>query len=323
MKVEADPNRLAPVAVFTHTRADHLIATLEALKANRLAPHTTIHVVSDGPRGPDDEASIRRIRDYVDDLKGFREVVRVYRPRNLGLRVSPPQAEAAILADHGRIIVMEDDNLTSPDYLDFLNAGLQHFEDDPAVFSICGYCPPVGPQAAGDDSDFWYYPWNLSWGYALWKYKMDRLRPLETRYEARRGSGELRRQNRAGGLYVTDSLRRHHKGQKYFPDAILGTAMFAAGMRCVLPVRSKVRNTGQDGTGQSTSRVTDKYDVPLDSKPQVRFDLTQESSRADAYREAAIRLYNGSSVTRVARLLGAYHALSAARTRWIQRTSAR
>jgi hypothetical protein len=312
---QADPHALAPVAVYTYSRYEHLFRTLEALRGNHLAPHTVLYVVSDGPKVPEHEPAVHRIRDYVDSLTGFREVVKVYRESNYGLRRSPPEAEKMILSDHGRIINMEDDNITSANYLDFMNAGLQHFEADDSVYSICGYCPPVIPADGDVEGDFWRYPWNVSWGYGVWKAKHDRFHPLQNRYTALRRSGLLARQNRAGGLYVSDSLKRDHAGLKYFPDAILCTDMFAADMQAILPTVSKVRNTGQDGSGQSTQQSTEKYNVQLDTGEQRAFDFSRESARADAYRAGARALFNGSFATRVARSLGIYHQLAEWRAR--------
>lgn len=311
-----DAYKLAPVAVYTYSRYDHLIKTLEALRHNHLASATVLYVVSDGAKEPELEPTVRRIRDYVDDLNGFREVVRVYRDSNYGLRRSLPEAEKMILSDHGRIINMEDDNITSANYLDFINAGLQYFEEDDTVYSICGYCPPVGPKQGSVDGDFWRYAWNMSWGYGIWKAKYDRLNPLKNRYHEMRRTGVLSKQNRAGGLYVSDSLRRDHAGLKYFPDAVLCTEMFAANMQAIIPTVSKVHNTGQDGSGQSTRQSTDKYDSVLDSGEQRIFDFARESAEADIYRTGARSLFNGSLATRVARSLGVYHHLTEWRERW-------
>lgn len=309
----ADASRLAPVAVYTYSRHAHLVRTLEALRRNHLAPDTVLYVVSDGAKVPEHEPVVRRIRDYVDGLTGFREVVRVYRDRNFGLRQSPPQAEKAILGDHGCIINMEDDNVSSSNYLDFLNAGLQHFEADDSTYSICGYCPPVSTSTAGD---FWRFPWNLSWGYAVWKRKHDRFHPLVNRFPEWRRDGLLRRQARAGGLYVSDSVRRDHLGQKYFPDAVLCTQMFAAGMSSVVPTVSKVCNIGQDGSGQSSLKVTDKFDVALDESQRRAFDFEHESADADRSRAALVELFNGGRLTRFARRMGVYHRLSTLRAEW-------
>jgi len=315
----ADPTALAPVAVYTYSRYEHLVQTLEALRRNHLAQQTVLYVVSDGAKGTSHEPAVRRIRDYVDQLDGFREVVRVYRDTNLGLRRSPPEAEKLILSDHGRIINMEDDNITSPNFLDFMNAGLQHFENDPAVYSICGYCPPVAASVDTDAGDFWRYPWNTSWGYGVWKSKHDRFHPLRNHYPDLRANGSLRRQNKAGGLYVSDSLKRDHQGRKYFPDAILCTEMFLADMQAILPTVSKVRNIGQDGSGQSTQQKTDKYEVALDHGAQRGFDFDQESRQAEARRANARRLFNGSLTTQLARSLGVYHHLAQWKAQWASR----
>ena len=317
----ANPHALAPVAVYTYTRHEHLVKTLEALRFNHLAPDTVLYVVSDGANVPEHEPAVRRIRDYVDDLTGFREVVRVYRDTNYGLRRSLPEAEKMILSDHGRIINMEDDNITSANYLDFINAGLQYFEEDDTVYSICGYCPPVGPSQSSIDGDFWRYAWNMSWGYGVWKAKYDRFHPLKNRYPEMQRNGLLARQNRAGGLYVSDSLKRDHAGLKYFPDAILCTDMFAANMQAIIPTVSKVHNTGQDGSGQSTLQTTDKYDVVLDAGEQRVFDFTNQSAQADVYRTGARSFYNGSLATRLARSLGVYHQLTEWRERWTIRSA--
>lgn len=309
----ADPADLAPVAVYTYTRYDHFVRTVEALRRNHLAPDTVLYVVSDGPKTAEHAVAVRRLRDYVDDLTGFREVVRVYRETNIGQRRSPPEAEKMILGDHGRIINMDDDNITSANFLDFMNAGLQHFQDDPATYSISGWCPRLSAPAAGD---FWRFDWNMAWGYGVWKRKHDRFHPLVNRYDEWLRSGLMRRQSRAGGLYVSDSARRDFRNQKYFPDAVLCTQMFEAGMHSIVPTVSKIHNTGQDGSGQSSPLVTDKYDVELDPGEQRSFDFDQESRDAARNRREVVALLNGGRLTRLARQLRVYHELTTLRQRW-------
>lgn len=312
-------DRLAPVAVYTHTRYDHLVQTLESLKNNFLAPYSVLYVVSDAPKTEAQKDDVWRIREYVDGITGFREVIRIYRDKNFGLKLSIPMAEKAIIGDHGTIINMEDDNISSRNYLDYMNGGLQYFQDDSSVYSISGYRPPIQSLKIDDDSDIWFYPWNISWGYALWKPKHDRFHPLTNNYPLLRKTGRLQKQNRAGGLYVSDSLKRDYEGKKYFPDAILGTEMFLAQMKTVVPVVSKIRNIGQDGSGQSTGMVTDRYYGELDSSGKRNFNFASESTCADLYRENARVFYNGGVFTRISRLAGIYHELSSFRAKWFSR----
>ena len=307
---------IAPVAVYTYSRHKHLVETIEALRRNHLARDTVLYVVSDAASDPKDRSAVKAIRDYVDDLTGFREVVRIYRATNYGIPRSLDEAETMILSDHGRVINMEDDNITSANYLDFINAGLQYFEHDDTVYSICGYCPPVGATQGGIDGDFWRYAWNMSWGYGIWKRKHDLFHPLVNRYSEMRRSGLLAKQNRAGGLYVSDSLKRDFAGLKQFPDAVLCTDMFAAKMQSIIPTVSKVQNTGQDGSGQSTRKRTGKYDVVLDAGEQRAFNFSEESSLAGIFRDRSRSFYNGSAATKFARSLGIYQQLTAWRERW-------
>jgi hypothetical protein len=302
--------KLAPVAVYTYTRVDHFIETIESLKKNHLAAYTTLYIVSDGPKCNEHKKAIEDIRNYVEDLSGFREVVKIFRPTNLGLTVSPPNAEQQILYDHGKIINMEDDNITSRNFLDFINFGLNFFEKDDSIYSICGYCPPVIPKNQKITEDFWRYPWNLSWGYGIWKEKYKRFYPLKNNYPILKKSGILSKQNRAGGLYVSDSLWRDYSNLKYFPDAVIATEMFAAGMFAIVPTISKIINTGQDGSGQSSKRITkDKYLVTLDTGENREFDFSCESRLSGGYRVGADKFYNGGLLTRWARLTKVYHRL--------------
>jgi len=310
---------LAPVAVYTYTRYEHFVQTIEALKRNFLAQHSVLYVVSDGPSIDAHKADVGRIRDYVDGLTGFREVVRIYRDKNLGLKQSIPLAEKAIISDHGKIISMEDDNISSTNYLDFINGGLQHFQDDDSVFSVSGYAPPTGTAGADAQGDFWFYPWSISWGYGVWKSRYERMLPLVNRYATLRKNGALSAQNRHGGLYVSDSLKRDHDGKKYFPDAIIGTEMFLRGERTVLPTVSKILNIGQDGSGQSSDLLTNKYNVALDKSGKRNFDFANESPLAQAKRDAAIAFYNGSGLTRLARRLGVFHELSELRSKLLSK----
>nr|PZN83576.1 MAG: hypothetical protein DIU57_09895 [Pseudomonadota bacterium] len=302
---------LAPVAVYTYTRINHLKRTIEALKNNLLAKYTVLYVVSDGPRTPADEKLVEAIRNYVDDLSGFREVVRLYRSANLGTPASIFAAEQQIISDHGKIICMEDDNVTSTNFLSFLNQGLQHFEGDDRIFSVCGYMPPVAGEVRCR-GDYWLYPWNISWGYATWKDRYDRIYPLVNEFVRLKRNGVLRRLNAAGGLYITDSLRRDYRKQRRFPDAILCTRMFELGMCSVVPTVSKVLNIGSDGSGVSSLKKTTKYDVELDSSNRSVFDFHCESEDSAWLRRRCIRFFNGSIATRIARRLGVYGELLAA-----------
>jgi len=302
-------NNLAPVAVYTYTRLHHLRLTIEALMANHLAKDSTIYIVSDGAKNESDKKLVNQLRQYVDGLNGFREIVRVYRTKNLGVGISPALAEREIVSDHGRIINMEDDIITSPNFLDYLNQGLSHFDDNHSIFSVCGYTPP-DTNKTGENADWWPYQWNMAWGYGTWKERFDRVYPLVNKYPAFKKAGTISKIIKNGGLYIADSLRRDYLGQGKFLDAILCARMTELEMYSVIPTVSKVQNIGLDGSGTSTKRVTNKYSVVIDRGERRTFDFSKSSELSVKRRNSAIHFFNGGMLTRVARRLGCYYSLS-------------
>jgi hypothetical protein len=298
---------LAPVVVFTYTRVDHFVRTIESLRNNHLAHATMLYVVSDGPKHDAHAPFVKGIRDYTDNLTGFGEIVRLYREKNLGPDLSPRLAQEQVLSDHGKAVIMEDDNISSRNFLNFINQGLDYFKDNPNVLSICGYRPAIDQTIRDDDADFFFYPWNVSWGFGVWKKKIDALGPLLNNYPEYRRDNLLNRQNLSGGLYISDSLRRDYYKQKRFPDAVLCTEMFKNGLHAVLPTRSKIHNIGLDGSGQSSKKVMSKFDVVLDDGKKVDFDFSAESRKSPQYSRAISATFNGRKSTQLLRRLGLYH----------------
>jgi len=299
---------LAPVVVYTYTRLAHLRQTIFALQQNYLASRTVLYVVSDGPKVDAHKPLIDNLRQYVDSVSGFREVVRIYRNKNLGTPTSIFEAEERVVNDHGCVISMEDDNVSSRNYLNFMNGGLEAYWDDPSVFSVCGYCPPI---SVPDDfpAEYWFHRWNMSWGYALWKHKYYKIYPLVNSFDEFKRQGLLRKVRAAGGLCITDSLLRDHKKKCIFPDAVLCAKMIGQDLCSVIPAVSKIRNIGSDGTGVSGSRLASKHDVKLDDRPVIDFAFAGKPEMNDRLVFETIKFNNSGILTRVSRHLGIYHEL--------------
>ena len=301
-------NKYAPIAVYTYNRFEHFRQTITALEKNIIAKESTIYIVSDAAASEKDEENVKKIREFSKKIKGFLSVELVFRQGNLGPAKSIFGAEREIIDLHGKIISMEDDNLTSSNFLSFMNSGLEYFKDEPSVYSICGYCPPVD-LTPNLNSDIWFYPWNISWGYATWKHKYDLLNPLINNYEQLKENGILKKINRMGGLYITDSLKRDYKKQAHFPDAVLCSNMTRLDMVSVLPMKSKVLNIGNDGSGTSRGVNTDKYNVELDDGGKLEFSFECNKIISMSNTKKIAKFYNGKKITQIARYLGVYQNL--------------
>lgn len=156
---------LAPVALFVYNRPWHLQRTLEALQRNALATESALYIFSDGPRGPEQKDAVNKVRDYIRDISGFASVTIIERKENLGLAGSIIRGVTEIIERFGRIIVLEDDMVTSPYFLRFMNEALDFYENEDKIISIHGYMFPVKAVLP----ETFFLRGADCWGWATWK----------------------------------------------------------------------------------------------------------------------------------------------------------
>lgn len=300
---------LAPIVIYTYNRIEHLKKTVNSLNKNYLAKQSILIIVSDGCGRVVDEESVIVIRDYINSITGFKEVITEFRDSNLGAIGSILEAEQRLVNKYGRIISMEDDNVCSLNFLDFMNQALDYFEDDNSIFSISGYCPPVleSNKHLKKKSDYYIYHWNLSWGYAIWKEKYNKIYELKNDFSFLKRKEVIREINSLGGQYIVDALRRDIKYNSDFPDAWLCAKMTYFNYNSIVPSISKVNNIGSDGSGHHKGTLARKFDVILDDGKKRIFDFEKKPENNQYFIMQMIKFYNGSILGRIARYLRLYH----------------
>src|SRR5210317_64039 len=110
---------LSPVVIFVYNRPEHARKTIEFLARNRLAEDTILYVFSDGPKSTQDEKMVSSVRQYIEGVAGFKRVILHMEESNLGLAPSIINGVTQVVNEHGRVIVLEDDLLTSPWFLSY------------------------------------------------------------------------------------------------------------------------------------------------------------------------------------------------------------
>lgn len=295
--------KYAPVVVYTYNRPEHLKKTIAALQANHLAGDTDIFVVSDGSKDECTKMRVNEIREYVDSIEGFHAVNRIYHKNNVGVVRSVQIAEQLILTDYDRLITLEDDIVTSENFLDFINAGLDYYEDSDLAFTVAGYCPPIKiPQ--GYKFDSWNSPWHSPWGYGIWKKKYDAIdigfNPLQKIKQIKSKYSFLKKY----GDFFIETLDRDARGLMVAGDARLAGQMLLKGAYTVIPSKSKVRNIGMDGSGLHCM-PTDKFDIDLDDGQQRVFKFSADELDLENHvLKEYLRFMNGGQVDRMRRRVG-------------------
>ena len=156
----------APIALFVYNRPDHTRRTVEALAANTLARETPLHVFSDAPRNKTARRSVEEVRSYIRTITGFQSVAIIERESNFGLARSIIEGVTNLCESYGRVIVVEDDLVTSPHFLSYVNDALTRYEYEDRVMQVVGYMFPISLSL---EEDAVFLPVTSSWGWGTWK----------------------------------------------------------------------------------------------------------------------------------------------------------
>ena len=159
-------NNLAPICLFTYNRLGETKLTIEALQNNFLARDSNLFIFSDGPKNEDSGNKVEAVRNYIYSIGGFKNVHVLESKKNKGLANSIIDGVTKIINEYGFVIVLEDDLITSPNFLDFMNKGLQFYKDDGRIQSINGFSLDLG--YCSDRYDTFSHMRTYSWGWATW-----------------------------------------------------------------------------------------------------------------------------------------------------------
>lgn len=295
----------APIVLFAYDRPGHTRRTLEALAANGGAAESDLVIYSDGPKEPGNADSVRAVREYLKTVNGFKSVDVVERERNLGLANSVIAGVTEVLSGSRSVVVMEDDLLTTRNFLAFVNSALAVYEQRSDVFSVTGYNYPLRiPPSYREDAYLSYR--SSSWGWGTWADRWSQVDWSVSDYPEFRRDPRAQELFRRGGDDLRQMLDMQMAGELDSWSIRFDYAHYKHDAFCVHPVVSKVQNIGFDGSGVHCGD-SDDYDVELDPGDRpFRLDphLTLDASVLRAFdrkfrpRTGPARLRSGKRIMR-------------------------
>jgi hypothetical protein len=163
---------LAPIVLFVYNRPDHTVKTIKALQKNELASESELFIYSDEAKNDDAQIAVDKVRKYINKIDGFKKVTVIKRETNWGLSRSIINGVTDVINKYKKIIVLEDDLVTSFYFLRFMNESLDMYEKDNQVASIHGYIYPIE-----NLPDNFFIRGADCWGWGTWKNKWDIFEP--------------------------------------------------------------------------------------------------------------------------------------------------
>ena len=251
--------KYAPILVSVYNRENHFKDCIESLQRCQHAKQSHLYIAIDAPFRDQDIIANNNILEYSNSIKGFEKVTLLIRDTNMGGVKNRDLAREEVFKSYDSLIMLEDDNVFSTDFLNYMNTALEKYKDDPEIFSINGYNYPIEiPEQY--ESDIYIWQGVSGWGLGIWKTKWQSVAmkdelPLKVAVGYINNWIHAFKINRVANVYLEALINMLQKKQLQ-GDVYLSAYHIVNDMYSVFPVISRVRNIGHDGSGENCADLS-------------------------------------------------------------------
>jgi hypothetical protein len=292
--------KLAPIALFVYNRPGHTRRTLSYLQKNLLADESRLFIFSDGAKTPADEEKVNEIRAMAKEVTGFKSVKLVAREQNLGLANSIISGVSQLVNEFGKVIVFEDDLLSSPHTLQYFNEALSRYEKEDTVMHIGAYMFGLNDSTLPET---FFYRIATSWGWATWGRAWKNFEPDIDKLMRGFDRQKINAFSIDGTMNFWKQMQDFKAGKNNSWAIRWYASIFLKGGLSLNPSHSLVNNIGHDGTGVH-SNIENMYRVKISQKPVKHFpDEIKENQQAHNAIRGFLKNRKGNLMQRGIRLL--------------------
>jgi hypothetical protein len=259
---------LAPIVIITYSRIDHLKKTIESLKTNSLANQSELFIFIDAPKAGD-EKKVNAVKEYAYTIHGFKEIHIKEREKNDRLK-NYFDGAGFILKEYKKIIFLEDDNIVSCNFLDFMNDGLEFYKNDRSIMAINGYNVPL-EFSDNYKNDYYKSTYFNAWGFATWADRETlKIEKYNGQYTETVKDKDLYKKIKEVHPKLISGLKQIHEGTLDAGDYKLTFHLIKNDCYVVKPMFSYVNNIGHDGSGVNCS-VSDRFQNSELNSSRIKF----------------------------------------------------
>ena len=291
-------NTYAPILLFVYNRPEHVRRNIQALLKNELAAESELFIYSDAAKDETSQAAVKEVRAFIRSIQGFKKITITERAENWGLARSIIDGVTTLISRYGRVIVLEDDLVVAPHFLQFMNDALETYRDEERVGHIqaCDFThDPSLP-------DTFLIKWTGSWGWGTWDRAWKHFnadgKALLTELESRKLTYTFDFNGKYG---YTRMLRRQIEGKNNSWAIRWNASLFLKGILSLNVGKSLVQNEGFDGSGTNCGggglyaselymeRLPVKKISPIEENIQARNAYVRYYARTNSFMAKAIR----------------------------------
>lgn len=268
---------LAPIALFVYNRPDHTRRTISYLQQNLLADESRLYIFCDAAKTDADKPKVEQVRQLVKDVSGFKSVKVILRNHNLGLAESIISGVTQLVYEYGKVIVFEDDLLSSPYTLQYFNDALTKYANHEQVMHIGAYMYNLHDKNLPET---FFYRAASSWGWATWARAWKNFEPDVDKLIAQFDTLKIARFSIEGKMNFWKQIKQFKAGKNNSWAIRWYASVFLRNGLTLNPSQSLIQNIGNDGTGVHSNKE-DMYNVQMARKQVTQFpDVVQENEQA-------------------------------------------
>lgn len=291
-------NTYAPILLFVYNRPEHVRRNIQALLKNELAAESELFIYSDAAKDETSQATVKEVRAFIRSIQGFKKITITERTENWGLARSIIDGVTTLINRYGRVIVLEDDLVVAPHFLQFMNDALETYRDEERVGHIqaCDFThDPSLP-------DTFLIKWTGSWGWGTWDRAWKHFNADGKALLAELESRKLTYTFDFNGKYgYTRMLRRQIEGKNNSWAIRWNASLFLKDILSLNVGKSLVQNEGFDGSGTNCGggglyaselymeRLPVKKISPIEENIQARNAYVRYYARTNSFMAKAIR----------------------------------
>jgi hypothetical protein len=262
-------NNLSPIILFTYRRLESLKKTVEALANNSLAADSDLIVFSDGAKGLKDNQAVLEVRAFLKTITGFKSITIHESSSNKGLAASIIQGVSDVLKVYPSAIILEDDLITSSNFLTYMNQSLHYYHSNPKVLSISGFSPVI---SGLEENEVYFTQRASSWGWACWADRWSKIDWECSFYDEFKHNRQLKAKFNEMGSDMTLMMKRQMEGKLNSWAIRFCFHQFQYQLFSVHPAISKIENIGiSDENATNTYQRFNRYSSQFDKSENSKF----------------------------------------------------
>lgn len=291
---------LAPIALFVYNRPEHTRRTISYLQKNLLAEDSRLFIFSDGAKTEADQAKVNEVRTLVKQTDGFKSVKILESATNQGLANAIISGVSQLVEEYGKVIVFEDDLLSSPFALRYFNDALERYSSQEKVMHIGAYMYPLEEKKLPQT---FFYRAATSWGWATWKRAWKNFNPDINDLIGQFGKAQIKQFSIEGSMNFWKQMQEFKLGKNNSWAIRWYASIFLANGLTLNPSRSLIQNIGHDGSGVHSNKE-DMYQVNV-ARQVVQFFPSEIEENEEAYHAIKhfLRHRKGNLLQRVKRFI--------------------